>query len=136
MLCRHLWPDCSRDLILAALGHDLAEHLVGDVPATAKWRWPELKNSVDQAEYRVMREMGLIHEEDLTEKDAQRLKIADMMELLWYCIEEIRLGNMGFREVFHNAEGPLWELFSSDDVNFSREELMLLELQKERDELL
>jgi 5'-deoxynucleotidase YfbR-like HD superfamily hydrolase len=40
LILLHCWPDASRDLIIAALTHDLAESITGDIPPAAKEMFP------------------------------------------------------------------------------------------------
>lgn len=104
-------PDCSRNLIVAALNHDLTEQFTGDVPATAKWasaRLTELLKSLE-ATY-----MGPL-EVELTEDERCVLKQADMLDLCLKCLEEYQLGNKqitplirrGLRFLRENLPTPL-----------------------------
>jgi 5'-deoxynucleotidase YfbR-like HD superfamily hydrolase len=46
-----LWPEQStKNLLLHALYHDVAEAEVGDMPATTKWKYPELNNLMRRVE--------------------------------------------------------------------------------------
>lgn len=97
-VCLDIWPDCSRSLITAALHHDVPEARVGDVPAPVKWEYPSLKKELDKVEDAEAEAIGISYK--LNESDKVKLKIADMMELLWFCIDEERLGNRNMKEVF------------------------------------
>ncbi len=71
----HLWPQASRDLILAALYHDAAEGVSGDIPAPFKRLVPgfaPLEKEIEVA-------LG-IHVK-LSPEDTARLKCADYLEL-------------------------------------------------------
>tara|TARA_Y100001973_G_C5147548_1_gene306251 strand:- start:43 stop:423 length:381 start_codon:yes stop_codon:yes gene_type:complete len=94
-----LWPDSRAALFHAALLHDVPEQLIGDVPSPTKWAHPRLAKELDLAEESFWDTVGVKFPALTTEEQLQ-LKIADMMELLWYCIEEERLGNKNFKEVF------------------------------------
>ena len=102
-----LWPDCSRDLLIAALYHDVHEHVTGDIPKPAFWRSPELGTLVDCIKDEVNRELGILP--SLTIEEQKQLAIADMFDLCWRCLEEIQLGNKGFKEVLANAMNWLWD---------------------------
>ena len=94
-----LWPDSRADLFHAALLHDVPEQLIGDVPAPTKWAHPRLAKELDLAEESFW-DMVEVKFPALTTEEQLQLKTADMLELLWYCIEEERLGNKNFKEVF------------------------------------
>jgi hypothetical protein len=89
----------SKSLIYAALLHDTAEQWTGDIPATAKWSSPELKFACDNLERKMLDDnyLALPH---LTEHEQLALKWADMLDLLYRCIDELELGNTTMREVF------------------------------------
>jgi len=87
-----LSPGCSRNLLLAALYHDVPEYKTGDVPANAKWASPDLNASLIAIEDRIKREYDL--EISLDAKEKQVLKFCDAMELTLFCIEEAERGNL------------------------------------------
>jgi 5'-deoxynucleotidase YfbR-like HD superfamily hydrolase len=87
----HIWPAATVDLIKACLYHDLEEQEVGDMPATTKWRYPELADKLKDIEAEVTKEMGLaVH---LSDYEKEILKAADMGDLILACLEEFALGN-------------------------------------------
>jgi 5'-deoxynucleotidase YfbR-like HD superfamily hydrolase len=88
----HLEPDPSLALIKAALFHDAAESVTGDLPATFKWAAPEIASLIEKAEARILMDMGV--EYDLTEKEAAVLKVADLGELVLHCTKEVMMGNL------------------------------------------
>lgn len=87
----YLWPNSSMNLVKACLDHDLLEHFVGDSPAPAKWRFPELKAALDNAEKVMAEEHGLTFE--LSEEEHQRLKAADVLEACLFAKLQMELGN-------------------------------------------
>lgn len=87
----------STALLMAALGHDLAEHVTGDLPAPAK-RAMDLGATFDQYERIAMAEVG-IHLSSLTDEEARVLKLADTLDLLLYCHRELSMGNSRMQEV-------------------------------------
>ena len=99
VIIMELWPDSRADLIYASLLHDVPEQLIGDVPAPTKWAHPRLAKELSLAE-ETFWDIVKVKFPALTSEEVLKLKIADMMELLWYCIEEERLGNKNFKEVF------------------------------------
>ena len=83
VLLDQLWDNCSKNLLLSALYHDVPEIILGDIPATAKWDYPEIKEAFKQAEDKVAKDLGLYFV--LTREESDRLKMADMLELVMYC---------------------------------------------------
>ena len=75
-----LWPDASRDLLIAALQHDAHEAIIGDMPGDAKAQFPALASAYDWAGAEVDREYGWAV--DLPPVDRQRLKFADRLDAL------------------------------------------------------
>jgi 5'-deoxynucleotidase YfbR-like HD superfamily hydrolase len=88
MLCQVLHPTCRKELLLAALTHDLTEQFTGDIPATAKWDSPALGYALNDLEERHDR-----FPTDLTVFELSVLKQADMLDLCFKCAEEVRMGN-------------------------------------------
>lgn len=109
MLC---WRLCdlepSADLLKAALFHDLAEVVTGDIPATMKWASPEMRDLVKGEEYKFDRVNKL--EVCLTPKEELVLKWADGLELAWYCVDQLMLGNRNVEQMYKNITGALEKL--------------------------
>jgi len=127
VICCELWPNAGTSLIRAALYHDIPEALTGDVPATAKWNYPELAKALDEVEAGIEKELGLIV--FLTEENKLKLKIADIMELLWFALEEMRLGNSNFKVIFSRGLAYM-DTLKLDDV--SKEMIYdLVQMEKE-----
>lgn len=110
LLCQHFWPDCSKNLILAALTHDCAELITGDIPGTAKWANPELKVLLDSIEADIEKEWKIDYNLDLVEK--RMLKLCDCLEGMNYCLERRKHGELEASVVFGR-----WSSYISD--NFS-----------------
>ena len=83
----HLWPNASPELLKAALYHDAAEGLTGDIPAPVK-RDPALKAAIGTLERGFLAHLGLTDECRLTDEEKARLKCADYLELVWTCSEQ------------------------------------------------
>jgi 5'-deoxynucleotidase YfbR-like HD superfamily hydrolase len=88
MLCQIIHPDCRKELLLAALTHDLTEQFTGDVPATAKWGSPALAVALNDLEEGYEK-----FPTDLSSFEVSVLKQADMLDLCFKCAEEVRMGN-------------------------------------------
>jgi 5'-deoxynucleotidase YfbR-like HD superfamily hydrolase len=74
-ICRSLGVEVSPDLDKAALNHDEAERILGDVPGPAKERFWYLRWAYAIAERAVLREMGLTW--NLTRQENDILQLAD-----------------------------------------------------------
>ena len=115
MLCQYFNPDCSKDLILAALTHDCTEMVTGDTPATAKWESPELKALLDKIESEVEQEWGI--QFSLNILDKRLLKLCDGLEGMNYCLERRKLGELEASVVFYR-----WSEFIMDKFDLSKKE--------------
>ena len=82
ILALKLWPDASRDLLVACLTHDLGEYVTGDVAWPAK-QDRELAEALDRIEACSLADMGMLF--DLNgPKDIKRLKYLDRLDAyLW-----------------------------------------------------
>ena len=87
----------SKGLLTAALLHDLCEDVTGDIPATAKWNYPGLKNVVDRVETDIALRRGITV--GLTTTELEWLKAADLLELCLWCQHQLSLGNSYAREI-------------------------------------
>jgi Predicted hydrolases of HD superfamily len=76
-------------VLRAALYHDVAEHVFGDIPSPAKrlFNNEELRQREDQ----LMRDNGMFT--ILTDWERFVMKLADMLDGLTYCVEERERGN-------------------------------------------
>jgi HD domain len=81
ILALHFWPDCSRDLLVACLCHDLGESVTGDVPWGAKAD-NDLADCLAVIEGKALRKMGMAF--SVNERDHRRLKYLDRLDAyLW-----------------------------------------------------
>ena len=81
---------CSRQLLLAALAHDLAEHVTGDVPAMVK-RQNNIGVQLDALEAIQLGSVGL--EFEITDAERRVLDLADALDGMMFCAAERKLGN-------------------------------------------
>jgi len=100
-LILHIYPTASRDLIVAALYHDVPEYATGDMPATTKWANPALAVALSQVEDQVVDILGL--RVDLCDEEAYVLKFADMADLVLACIQEHRMGNREAHQIVNRG---------------------------------
>lgn len=89
-------PNCSANLLKAALCHDFHERATGDVPSTAKWMFPLLGEAVETAADTWNKVYGCDFE--LSEHETRVLKFCDYFELLMWSYEEYCMGNRYARE--------------------------------------
>jgi 5'-deoxynucleotidase YfbR-like HD superfamily hydrolase len=98
MMVLMMKPDASASLLKAALYHDLAEQVVGDIPSPAK-RQSGLGQHLDKLELAIIENAG-IENPALTDEEARILKLADIAQGALFCAREIQLGNVRLIPVF------------------------------------
>jgi 5'-deoxynucleotidase YfbR-like HD superfamily hydrolase len=88
-----LWvaPACRREVLVAALNHDLPELHTGDLPAPVKWDNPLLGDYLAKVEQTFHDDNGT--HVTLTAEEQHLLKWCDMAELVAWCFEEFEMGN-------------------------------------------
>lgn len=91
MVALLLNPNASRSLLMAALFHDLSEHVTGDIPSPAKREYG-INSQVSDLENKLMFEAG-IQFPDLTDPDKRILKLADIAHGALFCVQEMNMGN-------------------------------------------
>jgi 5'-deoxynucleotidase len=113
-IAHHTWGVClillqittpSAQLLAAAMYHDLAEAVTGDIPAPVKWAYPKLDSALREVEEEFDRYHSLIV--DLNDDELECLKWADMLELIMFCRSEMRMGNSLMREVYDRGVSHL-----------------------------
>lgn len=96
-------PNCDAgrrsQLLMAALCHDLPEHITGDVPGPAK-RVLNMREQLHAYEEALLGEAGLLYW--LDERDTRVLNLADSADGIAHCIAERRKGNTNARRAFLN----------------------------------
>jgi 5'-deoxynucleotidase YfbR-like HD superfamily hydrolase len=98
MLCLLFDPNASRQLLMAAMFHDLAEFQTGDIPSPAKREFG-IGGKVDELEHRLMTAAGIIMP-SLTMADKRVLKLSDVAQGALFCARELSLGNKRMRRIF------------------------------------
>lgn len=86
-----IYPDSSRELLIAALYHDLGEQQTGDIPSPGK-REMGIRDAVNKYEAECNAEAGF-HTPTLFAKEKRRLKFADCVSGALFCLEELAAGN-------------------------------------------
>ena len=92
----------SVNLVYAALSHDLAEQVTGDISSPTKRRFPKLAEMIQLMEDETLETHGLFFQ--LTHAETRVLKIADCLDGMLYCISEFEIGNRSILEVYHRYE--------------------------------
>jgi len=108
-------PACSKDLLVAALMHDVAEAYTGDVPAPFKWDTPEAKEALRMGEY-YYEEKYNIPDPELSFMEHSLLKLADMMDLVLSSLEEMGRGNQYAKELVENGQRYIEEMGISQEL--------------------
>jgi 5'-deoxynucleotidase YfbR-like HD superfamily hydrolase len=109
LIVNYIYPQCSKKLLLAALTHDAAEYLTGDIPFPAKQQNPELGVILKEMEEKWEEENGVLFE--LSKEETIILKIADTLEGMWFCISQVRNGNLNAKRPFRK-----WRKFFQDNL--------------------
>lgn len=87
-------------LLMAALSHDLAEQVTGDIPAPAK-RMYGIRDTITNWEHCILADNhAAVFHSTLTEEERNVLKLADNMDGMLCCIHERRLGNRNVEAVY------------------------------------
>lgn len=102
MLIKQVDPHASKNLYNAILHHDLPELFTGDVPAPIKRAHPDLGPLMESIEEGLA---PLYQDIKLLPVEAVLLKWADRMELVMWCLEEVRMGNINLIETVRRGLG-------------------------------
>lgn len=122
-----LQESCSVHILMAALSHDMAEQLWGDIPAPGK-RLLGIKELLTSCESKTLSENNALFPP--TAFGNIVLKTADNMEGMLSCIHERRLGNMYAERPFVRHREYILELESPQEfgrnVSFGTRKAQLL----------
>ena len=83
-------------LLEYSLIHDIGELYTGDMPHNIKKDFPILKETLDIAEEKFLKQHGLFHIEQEVQHNAMLktiFKLADTIQVIQYCKNEFTLGN-------------------------------------------
>lgn len=115
LIVQHIHPECSKALLLAGLTHDAAEYYVGDIPANVKWDNSELKSMLRKIEKQWEADNGV--DFNLSWEESITLKCADTLEGMWYCVHQVRNGNINAKRPFRKWRTFLTELVAEHGKN-------------------
>lgn len=106
----HLYDDNPPiHMVRYALHHDAPEMDTGDLPATAKWGFPDVAFAISEAEDSLKVKFGL-ETQKLEGIELALMKYADMMDLCFKCVEELASGNMTVSNILDNGMGVVTSL--------------------------
>lgn len=106
-------PGIRIPLIMAALTHDMAERVMGDIPAPAKRAMPGLRETWGKFEQDLLRGVELDFETELNDEELHILKFADAADGCLYCCRERQMGNILISKVFEN----FWQ-YANEERNY------------------
>lgn len=92
----------SKQLMMAALDHDVLEYLTGDMPHPTKVMHPDLKNYLAIIEKDLRKEHQM--EYTLTDEERVILRCADLLESAQFGLYQLQLGNKYGRQIIHAIE--------------------------------
>lgn len=111
-----LYPDCSMQLLQTAVTHDVTEAETGDIPFLVKRLHPEVKTVFDKIEHHQESILNIAHNCDLSDEDRRRLKVADYVESMIYCVRQAELGSKTMSLVLDRLEAALCHLCDKDEI--------------------
>ena len=121
MILLDLFPDVSRDAIIFTLRHDVPEVVTGDIPANVKWDNPGLEDALEKREREFLSAMGWKTEHTGVpswNRENLYIKIADRIELLFFCLEQMYMGNWLLTDVYINVRDKIMEDVSKLDKDY------------------
>lgn len=114
----------SKNLIMAALAHDLAEQIVGDIPAPAK-RALGIREVVGEREDTILRNNNVRYVAFLKAEELKILKLADALDGMAFCVSEIINGNGALLEVFDRFGAYVSEIDTDEATNLRTIEIVV-----------
>jgi hypothetical protein len=116
VLMETFWPEVSKTALLHVLHHDTAEQTLGDIPAPAKWMFPELHAVYGEAEEEVGHSLEILRR--LTEEEKLMCGIVDMVECVDHVANRIMQGDKSFdtKVVYWNGRKSLFKKYDAAPV--------------------
>ena len=116
VILQTLFPDVSKNCMIHLMYHDVAEAETGDMPATTKWKYPQLNKLMEQIENDHEDKIGVgsrIYKVTVLEKSL--CDIADKLELILHCYRLMQTGNSLAEDVFIKGINYLQENYRKLD---------------------
>ena len=82
LISQFLLPTISKDALIHALTHDSTELVTGDIPATLKWEFPEIKDVLKGIESKYSSAP-----ESISELEKVVIKLADYLDGILFCCD-------------------------------------------------
>lgn len=101
-------PNCSKELLLHALWHDVMESRTGDIPGPAKTTYPELKKLLNKIEAELEEEYPILPK--ITAEEIATLKMGDCLETIMFCQKEQKMGNTKLDEVIESCKNKFLQI--------------------------
>jgi 5'-deoxynucleotidase YfbR-like HD superfamily hydrolase len=101
-------PDCSKELLLHALWHDVPECLTGDIPGPAKTEYPELKKILTKIEEGIEKQYPIFPK--ISKEETAILKMADCLETILFCQKEHAMGNNKLATVIESCKNKFLQM--------------------------
>ena len=102
-LVRHFTEEnWSKQLMRAALDHDITEYYTGDIPHPTKQMYPDLNDMVHEIEDEIKGVLGMDY--TLTEEEQVILRCADLIESAHFGLYQLKLGNQYGRQIIGAIE--------------------------------
>ena len=89
-----LFPEEYMELSAHVLFHDVPEYHVGDIPAPVKRYSAEVKEALTGLEAQVCELLQIPNADELNSRQKQVLNACDKLELYFWALEQVQLGNM------------------------------------------
>ena len=105
LIMQYIYPECSKEAILEALTHDVGEYHTGDVPAPVKWRNLNIREVIENMELEFKNKLDLWWAKDIEPMGCDALKVADTLEGMWYCVQQLQNGMKAARRPFRKWQG-------------------------------
>jgi 5'-deoxynucleotidase YfbR-like HD superfamily hydrolase len=123
-----LWPDIRKKAVVWLLYHDVAEAELGDLPATVKWKYEDIATAYKKREREYEKKLQLPYAfEELSQEEQNKVRMADMLELVFHCKRQMQLGNTLAEPIYLKGREYLFSKFK-EDPNFEVVESILVEV--------
>lgn len=145
---KRLGKDINADKVaVTAMFHDTSEIITGDMPTPIKYYNSEIKDAYKKIEAIAESQLTSMLPEDLRddfsdyfspdEETVKLIKAADKISALIKCIEEIKMGNMEFKEAEKSTRASI-DALSMEEVEIFKAEFLdsfylTLDEQRNRD---
>lgn len=113
VILQTLWPDTSHEALLHMLYHDVAEAEFGDLPSPVKLKYAGLAKEYSNVEKEYEKELGVHF--SLNKKEAERCKMADMLESILHCAQQLLLGNRLVLYVYTEGLKYMYDTFQTNE---------------------